>query len=143
MTSTDQIEGPSAAIQGASAAGDAARAVFYDGGCPVCLREVTMYQRMQGGGAIEWVDVTSAPDGLLPAEVDRATLMNRFTVRTRDGRLQDGAAGFIALWRSIERTRWLARLVDRWPLRHLAELGYRGFLLVRPLWRGRPERQMR
>ncbi|MEM6972865.1 MAG: DUF393 domain-containing protein [Pseudomonadota bacterium] len=141
MSGIDVNEGGAPDDVAASPATDAvdrsAEAVFYDGGCPICSREIAMYRAMPGGEAIDWVDVATAPDAALPEGQDRTDLMRRFTVRTRDGALEDGAAGFIALWRGIERMRWLAHLVDRWPLRQLAELGYRAFLLARPLWRGR------
>lgn len=32
-------------------------AVFYDGGCPLCVREISHYQRLDRDGAVAWVDL--------------------------------------------------------------------------------------
>lgn len=114
----------------------AAAAVYYDGGCPVCAREIGTYRAMAGAEAVEWVDVDDrANAGRLPDGLDRDTLVNRFTVRRRDGRLADGAAGFFAMWRGLPRMRRVALALDRPPFRQVAEGAYRLFLAVRPLWR--------
>lgn len=119
-------------------AGDprAAAAVFHDGGCPVCRREIGWYRGMTGAGAVEWVDV-SVPDlpPSAPPGMDRESLLRRFTIRRRDGAVVDGAQGFVALWRALGPTRWLGILCDRWPLVQIAEIAYRLFLRVRIAWR--------
>ncbi|MEL7139212.1 MAG: DUF393 domain-containing protein, partial [Pseudomonadota bacterium] len=66
---------------------------------------------------------------------DRDDLLARFTVRRSDGALADGAAGFFSLWRQLRPTARLARIVDRAPFTQIAELAYRTFLRLRPLWR--------
>ncbi|MEM6488972.1 MAG: DUF393 domain-containing protein [Pseudomonadota bacterium] len=113
----------------------AAATVFYDGGCPVCAREIRAYRRQAGAEAVTWVDVSAAPDNALPEGADRDALMRRFTVRRRDGRLVDGPAGFAAVWRALPRLSRFARLLERAPLSWVAEFGYRLFLMLRPLWR--------
>lgn len=32
--------------------------VYYDGGCPVCSREINFYRHRPGGESLAWVDVT-------------------------------------------------------------------------------------
>ncbi|MEL6265968.1 MAG: DUF393 domain-containing protein [Pseudomonadota bacterium] len=116
--------------------GAAAATVYYDGACPVCSREIATYRGMQGGGEIAWIDVADpASADRLPPGTDRDRLLARFTVETRDGRQIDGARGFAALWRALPRMRRLGRLLDSPPVAAVAELGYRGFLALRPLWR--------
>jgi predicted DCC family thiol-disulfide oxidoreductase YuxK len=114
----------------------AARIVFHDGGCPVCRAEIGWYRDMRGAGAIDWVDVASeALPAELPEGYDRERLLKRFTIIRRDGAVVDGAKGFVALWRALGPTRWLGILSDRWPVLPVAELGYRMFLRLRPVWR--------
>ncbi|MEM6679181.1 MAG: DUF393 domain-containing protein [Pseudomonadota bacterium] len=113
----------------------AAATVWYDGGCPVCSREIALYKALPGSETIDWVDLTTAPEAALPQGHDRQSLMARFTVRRRDGRIADGAAGFLALWHGLPRFARLATILDRQPFRALAEAGYRLFLAARPLWR--------
>jgi hypothetical protein len=56
-------------------------------------------------------------------------------VRLADGRLLSGAAAFAEMWRRMPRFKWLGTLLSLPPLTSIAELGYRGFLIVRKLWR--------
>jgi predicted DCC family thiol-disulfide oxidoreductase YuxK len=111
----------------------AAQAVFYDGGCPICRREIAAYRGMRGMDAIEWHDVTDAGTDL--CGLDRDAALARFHARRADGEVVSGAAAFLAVWRRSDRLRPLAIVLDRQPFRAALELGYRGFLRIRPLWR--------
>ncbi|MEO0822671.1 MAG: DUF393 domain-containing protein [Pseudomonadota bacterium] len=113
----------------------AAATVFFDGACPLCRREIAFYRARPGADALAWVDLAAVPDDVLTEGRDRDALLARFTVRRADGTLADGAAGFVAMWRAIPATRRLGRALDRWPLVPVAEIGYRLFLRLRPLWR--------
>lgn len=115
----------------------AAAEVYYDGGCPVCRREIGMYRGMTGADQVSWVDVSTAPP---PPGHSREALLNRFTVRRRDGRTATGARGFVALWRALPRTRAIGVAFDRWPFLPLGEFAYRLFLRLRRLWRPGPAR---
>lgn len=109
----------------------AAAEVFFDGGCPLCRREINTYRQMAGMETIVWRDVSVEPvDGL-----DRETALARFHARRADGTLVDGAAAFVAVWRASPWLAPIARLLDRQPFLGLLEIAYRGFLKVRPLWR--------
>jgi predicted DCC family thiol-disulfide oxidoreductase YuxK len=109
--------------------------VYFDGGCPVCSREIRFYQRRPGGGAFAWVDVTRADAASLGPGLSREAALARMHVRRADGTLVAGAAAFAELWRGTPGLRWLGRLLAIPPLGVLAELGYRVFLRTRTLWR--------
>ncbi|MEL6475955.1 MAG: DUF393 domain-containing protein [Pseudomonadota bacterium] len=113
----------------------AARRVFFDGGCPICRREIGWYQSRQGAEAIDWVDLVTDP---IPPGLDRHSLLNRFTVERGDHVLAAGAGGFIALWRALPATRFFGRLADNALIRWGLERGYRGFLVLRRMWRRAP-----
>jgi predicted DCC family thiol-disulfide oxidoreductase YuxK len=104
--------------------------VLYDGGCPLCRREIALYRRAEGAEAIAWCDVS--PADAAPSGLSREEAMRRFHVIDADGRLRSGADAFIALWLSLPRWRWLGRAAGVPPLPWLLERAYRGFLLVRP-----------
>ena len=76
--------------------------VWYDGGCPLCRREIALMQRLDRARAITFVDVDKADGGSCP--IDRADLLARFHAR-EDGVLLSGAAAFAAMWRAIPRLR--------------------------------------
>ncbi|MEM9098972.1 MAG: DUF393 domain-containing protein [Pseudomonadota bacterium] len=110
----------------------AAKTVYFDGGCPVCQREINWYRSWRGAERIDWVDLTQ--DEIDPS-LDRCALMARFTVERGDGSQASGAAGFIAMWRALPASAWFGRLLDNRPATWALERAYRGFLGIRSLWR--------
>ena len=105
--------------------------VLYDGACPLCRREIGLYQGMQPNAPLCFADVSDATQAL-PHNTTRAQLLARFHVRQPDGQLLSGAEAFVALWATLPGWRWLA-MAARWPAAlWTMERCYRGFLLVRP-----------
>ena len=102
--------------------------VWYDGGCPLCLREISLMRRLDRRGAVAWVDVS---DRTAACPIDRAALLARFHAE-EDGRMLSGAAAFAAMWRAIPPLRPLG-LAARNPLVLRALEGlYVRFLKLRP-----------
>jgi len=115
---------------------NAARCVFYDGGCPVCRREIRVYRRARGAERIDWIDVADTGAAVdLPPGLTRAALLKRFTVIRRNGRVATGAEAFVALWRGLARWAAAGRLMDNAVALWFGERLYRGFLRLRALWR--------
>ena len=113
----------------------AARSVYFDGGCPLCSREIALYQRLGAeGGAVSFVNIMGA-DCALPYGLNEDLALKRLHVTRADGTLVSGAEAFIALWRATPRFKLAGRLASIPPLPWLLERGYRGFLVIRPLWR--------
>jgi predicted DCC family thiol-disulfide oxidoreductase YuxK len=110
-------------------------AVYYDGACPVCRREIAHYQGREGAERIAWIDASSCSPEALGPGLTREAALARMHVRGPDGALVSGAAAFAALWSALPGFRWLGRLVGAWPIAPLAEAAYRGFLLLRRAWR--------
>ncbi len=110
---------------------DGALTVLYDGACPLCRREIALYQGLPASQPVVYVDVCRA-DAELPPGADRATLLARFHVRRPDGSLVSGARGFTALWAALPGWRWLARAAALPGVTPLMEVAYRAFLRLRP-----------
>jgi len=102
--------------------------VWFDGDCPLCLREIALMRRLDRRGAIAFVNV--AGDGRCP--IDRAELLARFHAREAGGPMVSGAAAFAALWRAIPVLAPLGHLARAPALLWVLERAYRGFLRVRP-----------
>lgn len=111
---------------GASAAGTTLT-TFYDGGCPLCSKEIAHYQRVDRAGRIRWVDITQDTEALTAAGLDTATAMRRLHVQHADGRLAQGVPAFIAIWRQLPGYRWLARGVTALGLTRPLDAAYRRF----------------
>lgn len=114
----------------------AACAIYYDGGCPICSREIALYQRLSEGvtdrPAFENI---AAANAVLPDGVSLSDAMARLHVRLGSGEVVSGAPAFIAMWRATPRFRLLGKVASIQPLPWLLERAYLGFLRVRPLWR--------
>jgi len=106
--------------------------VFYDGTCPLCRAEMGVYRNCTGADRIAFVDVADAPDGVVVPGLDKADALKRFHVRGADGIILSGAAGFAALWLTLPRWRWVGRFLLHPAVAPVAEIAYRGFLVVRP-----------
>ena len=102
--------------------------VWYDSGCPLCLREIALMRRLDKHGAIRFVDVQSGRDCPLDAE----TLLARFHAQEAGGPVVSGAAAFAAMWRAIPLLRPFGEIARFPPLLWLLERLYTGFLKVRP-----------
>jgi ubiquinone biosynthesis monooxygenase Coq7 len=107
--------------------------VLYDGGCPLCRREIAHVKQQaakQAGSALCFVDVSSSDSALPPDE--QAKLLARFHVQRADGFRLDGAAAFVAMWERLPGWRWLARLARLPGALPALERAYVAFLRVRP-----------
>lgn len=110
-------------------------AVYFDGDCPVCRREVAHYRTLEGAQAILWVDAARSEPSALGPDLTRKAALSRMHVRRGDGSLVSGAAAFAALWSGLRPYARLGRVASWPPVLALFEIGYRGFLIVRRLWR--------
>lgn len=104
--------------------------VFFDGSCPLCRREIALYQGLPSTQHIHWVDVSSP--AALPSGLSCELAMRRFHVRDANGQLRSGAQAFSLLWRCFAGWRVLGWLTAVPPLSWLAEATYRLFLPVLP-----------
>jgi predicted DCC family thiol-disulfide oxidoreductase YuxK len=104
--------------------------VMFDGACPLCRREIGLYQSLTPLEAVHWLDVSAEQADMTSAE--QARYLARFHVRHRDGRLLSGAAAFVALWLTMPGWCWLGRMGRLPGVTPVLEWMYRGFLHLRP-----------
>ncbi len=86
--------------------------LFYDGGCPLCRREIAHYRRLDRAGRVDWVDLHAEPDLAERYGVRWRAAMQRIHLLETNGRMVTGAYAFAALWRRLPGYRWLARLLS-------------------------------
>ena len=102
--------------------------VWYDGACPLCLREIALMRRLDRRGRIAWIDASRA-DAACP--LDRATMLARFHA-AEGPRLHSGAAAFAAMWRALPLLRPLGEAARNPVVLRLIEAVYVRFLRIRP-----------
>ena len=108
--------------------------VLYDGACPLCRREIGVYQGLQPlrpDMPVCFADVNDAALPLPPGTT-REQLLARFHVRSASGQLLSGAEAFLALWAALPGWRWLARFGRLPGAAWIMEGAYRVFLRWRP-----------
>ena len=112
--------------------------VLYDGACPLCRREIAVYQGLKpvdANQSVKFSDVSS-PDCVLPDGGARGQYLARFHVQRSDGQVVSGAAAFVALWSTLPGWRYLAMLARLPGATPALELVYRAFLRIRPQMQG-------
>jgi predicted DCC family thiol-disulfide oxidoreductase YuxK len=100
--------------------------VFYDGGCPLCTREMHLLRRLDRRGRIRCVDI--AADGFDAGRVGVTweALMDRIHGRLSDGTLVEGVEVFRRLYAAVGFSRTVA--LTRLPgIAQALDLAYRLF----------------
>ena len=106
--------------------------VYYDGACYICAHEIDLYRKRDKANKIDFADISlgsfdAAAEGLDPDEIQRV-----FHVRNREGSILTGVDGFIAIWDEIPSLNFLAKLGRNGFVRMLLNVGYKGFVVIRP-----------
>lgn len=100
--------------------------VFFDGDCPLCMREITMLRRRDRRQRIRFVDI--AENGFDAAEVGLPwkTLMDRIHGRLPDGTMVEGVEVFRRLYAAVGFGPLVA--LTRLPgVKHVFDAAYRVF----------------
>jgi predicted DCC family thiol-disulfide oxidoreductase YuxK len=100
--------------------------VFYDGACPLCLREMNLLRRRDRGARIRFTDISA--EAFVPAKVGVPweTLMARLHGRLPDGSIIEG----VEVFRRLYAAAGFSTLVElsRVPgVSQLLEIAYRAF----------------
>ncbi|MEM7780701.1 MAG: DUF393 domain-containing protein [Pseudomonadota bacterium] len=103
--------------------------IWFDGACPLCVREIALMKRLDKAGRINFVDVSVDADPSCP--VDQSELLARFHGE-ENGEIVSGAAAFAAMWRAIPMLRPLGLFARNRMVLAVIERLYLGFLKVRP-----------
>ena len=110
--------------------------VFYDGGCPLCTKEIAFYERCSGADRIRWVDVSLATEPDVAEGLSRDQAIRRFHVQHPDGQVTSGGRAFAELWDEMCRVRYavamIGRVCRRGPLAVALDIAYQAFLPFRP-----------
>lgn len=75
--------------------------VFYDGACPLCVREIRMLQRLDRRGRIGFVDIAAPGFDSASVGLSFQALMDRIHGRLPDGRLIEGVEVFRRLYSAV------------------------------------------
>lgn len=88
--------------------------VFYDGACPVCVREMQVLRRHDRAQRLAMVDIAAADFDAHAWPASRADMNAALHVRLPDGSWRSGMAAIRHIYRVIGKGWWLAP--TGWPL---------------------------
>ena len=75
--------------------------VFYDGGCPICIREINLLRRLDHRGRIRFTDIAAPEFDAQSVGVGFKALMDRIHGRLPDGTLVEGVEVFRRLYSAV------------------------------------------
>ena len=75
--------------------------VFFDGECPLCMREIRMLRRLDRRERIHFVDISAQGFDAASVGMTWAALMDRIHGRLPDGRLIEGVEVFRRLYAAV------------------------------------------
>lgn len=101
--------------------------VFYDGGCPICRREIAHYKRLDRAGAVIWHDLVQEPDAASAHGIDPVAAMAIFHVVDGDERIRTGVDAFVTVWLQLPYWYLLAGVVHHLRLTRPLEAAYRWY----------------
>ena len=112
--------------------------VFFDGACPLCMREIRMLRRLDRAARIRFTDIADPAFDPEPLGLDYPALMERIRGRLPSGELIEGVEVFRRLYSAVGFGPAVA--VTRVPgVSHLLDAGYRMFARNRLRLTGRCE----
>lgn len=101
--------------------------VFFDGSCPLCNKEISLYKNTTSSCPISYIDVSSMDNNQ-----NKETLMKRFHIKDQQGNILSGAKAFIELWKTMNGWKYLAKIFDNKIGLAILEFLYVKFLIIRP-----------
>lgn len=110
------------------------KAIFYDGKCGLCRREIEHYRKLEqirGLDRFEWVDVAADPSAAQRLGVDQATALMHMHAMDDAGQVHRGVDVFRLIWEEFPKWRVLGKLVGLPGINALARLGYEAFARIR------------
>ena len=75
--------------------------VFYDGDCPLCMREITMLQKMDRHGRIRFSNIADPTFDPASVALDHAALMAKIHGRLPSGEMIEGVEVFRQLYAAV------------------------------------------
>lgn len=101
--------------------------MFFDGGCPLCRREVAHYQKLDTAKRIRWVNIDTEPEALEALSIAPTDAMRRLHVLTPEGKVVSGARAFATIWSELPYYRRLSNVLQRLHILQPLELCYELF----------------
>ncbi len=105
--------------------------VFYDGGCPLCRREINHYRRLDRKKRLAWIDISREPMRVRSYGLKVEQAMLSFHVLDGTGCWKTGAEAFVVLWSQLPYYRHVASAIRKLRLSGLLDIAYKRWAVWR------------
>ena len=87
--------------------------VFYDGACPVCVRDRRWYEKLEGQteDSVEWLDITGRDEQLREQGIDPNHALRELHVKDSQGQVHREMAAYILLMARVPLLKPIAWLI--------------------------------
>lgn len=87
--------------------------VFYDGACPVCVRDRHWYEKLEGQteDSVEWLDITGRDEQLREQGIDPNQALRELHVKDSQGQVHREMAAYILLMARVPLLKPIAWLI--------------------------------
>ena len=85
--------------------------IFFDGGCPLCKREIAHYQRIDKRKAIQWIDISQPSAELDDYGISQRDAMEKIHGVNAQGQTLVGANTFVMMWQQLPYYRHLGNAI--------------------------------
>ena len=87
--------------------------VFYDGACPVCVRDRRWYEKLEGQteDSVEWLDITGRDEQLREQGIDPNQALRELHVKDSQGQVHREMAAYILLMTRVPLLKPIAWLI--------------------------------
>ena len=113
--------------------------VYYDGSCPICVKDRRYYERLagHGGESVHWLDITGRDDELRAEGIDPADALMELHVRDAQGRIHRELDAYILLMSRVPVLKPLAWVLGLPLVRPMLSALYRRWVRQRLAREGR------
>lgn len=100
--------------------------VYYDGGCPSCIKDMHYYDKLstEAGNPVTWVDITGSDVHLRQIGIDPLQALMELHVKDKEQKILSELDAYILLMNQVPRLKPLAWLVSLPIVRPLLSKAY-------------------
>ncbi len=113
--------------------------VYYDGSCPICVKDRERYEHLagQGGENVHWLDITGRDEELQAEGIDPTDALMELHVQDGEGRIHREMDAYILLMSRVPVLKPLAWILGLPLIRPMLSMLYRRWVRKRLAREGR------
>ncbi len=104
--------------------------IFYDNKCNICSKEIQFYKK-RNIKSIEWIGIHNNTEKLNKANISKESSLKEIHIIDENNNVYKGVDAFIVLWKNFKYFRYLAIIINFYPIKILAKFAYKIFAKYR------------